>query len=73
MNNGWIAGTEQNLLTELDDVERAIARSTPFYRWTDSGGGTHLQVSEALLELVERERLIVAELGRRRRQVRHAA
>jgi hypothetical protein len=74
MDSAWTIRTEPELLRELEDVERAIARSTTFYRWTDPRGGTRVQVSPALLELAEREHLIVAELRRRRRQlVQHAA
>jgi len=73
MNSAYTIRTEHDLLRELDDVERAIARSGTFYRWTDPTGGTRVQVSPALLELAEREHLIVAELRRRHQPVPRAA
>jgi hypothetical protein len=72
MDNAWASMSRHELLAELDNVERAIARTSTFDRRTDEVGRTQVRVSRELLALAERERLIVAEL-RRRRQVRLAA
>lgn len=72
MDTTWAARTEQDLLAELDEVERAIARSTAFDRHAGAGG-LRGRVSQELLDLAEREHRIVAELSRRRRQVGLAA
>ena len=61
------AFTEQELLDELDRVERAIARSVTFIREVDASGRVQLRVSEDLLALAEREHAAVQELKRRRR------
>ena len=67
--NGAITGlTEQDLLLELERVERAIARSSTFTRWLDADGRSHLRVADALLALAEREHAIVQELRWRRRK-----
>jgi len=58
--------TEQNLLAELDAVERAIARSSTFHRWIDAAGRPQVRVSPDLLALAEREHHITNELKRRR-------
>jgi hypothetical protein len=71
MDNAWASMSRHELLAELDNVERAIARTSTFDRLTDEVGRTRVRVSRELLALAERERLIVAEL--RRRQVRLAA
>jgi hypothetical protein len=73
MDTAWTLRTEHDLLQELDHVERSIARSRTFYRWTDPRGGTRVQVSPALLQLAEREHLIVAELRRRHRPLQRVA
>ena len=58
---------EQDLLAELDRVERAIARSTTFCRWVDATGRSRLRVSQDLLDLAEREQAVLQELSQRRR------
>jgi hypothetical protein len=73
MDNAWASMSRHELLAELDNVERAIARTSAFDRRTDEVGRTRVRVSRELLALAEREHLIVAELRRRRRQVRLAA
>lgn len=65
MNNSWAALSQHELLTELDGVERAIARSRTFRPCTSEAGQTSVQVSPELLVLAEREHRIVAELRRR--------
>jgi hypothetical protein len=72
MDNAWDSMSEQQLLAELDTVERAIGRTSTFDRRTDEVGRTRVRVSLELLALAEREYLIVAELHRRR-QVQLAA
>jgi thiamine biosynthesis lipoprotein ApbE len=57
----------QDLLAELDAVERAIARSSTFHRWIDATGRSQIRVSPDLLILAEREQHITTELKRRRR------
>jgi hypothetical protein len=59
--------SEQDLLTELERVERAIARSTTFCRWVDAAGRNQLRVSPDLLALAEREHAVLQELRQRRR------
>ena len=65
--------TADDLLAELDEVERAIARSRAFCRRTDAGGATQFRISPELLALAEREHSIVGELRRRHRQLPLAA
>ena len=72
MDNAWDSMSLDELLAELDIVERAIGRTSTFDRRTDETGRTRVCVSRELLALAEREYLIVAELGRRR-QVQLAA
>jgi hypothetical protein len=72
MDNAWDSMSQEELLAELDIVERAIGRTSTFDRQTDEVGRTRVCVSRELLELAEREYLIVAEL-RRRRPVQLAA
>jgi hypothetical protein len=65
---GTITGlTEQYLMTELDRVEEAIARSSTFTRWVDAAGRSHVKISQDLLALAEQEHAIVQELRRRGR------
>ena len=71
MDNVWESMSQDELLAELDIVERAIGRTATFDRRTDEVGRTRVRVSRELLALAEREYLIVAEL--RRRQVQLAA
>jgi hypothetical protein len=67
--NGAITGlTEQDLLLELERVERSIARSSTFTRWLDADGRCHVRVGDELLALAEREHAIVQELRWRRRE-----
>jgi len=73
MDNAWASMSRQELLAELNIVEKAIARTSTFHRCTDEAGRTRVRVSRELLALAEREHLIVAELRRRRRQVPLAA
>lgn len=72
MDNAWDSMSQDELLAELDIVERAIGRTSTFDRRTDEVGRTRVRVSRELLALAEREYLIVAELHRRR-QVQLAA
>ena len=65
-NDCWTELSRPELLTELDDVERAIARSHAFRLRTDEAGRTHVQVSPELMALAAREYEIVTELRRRR-------
>jgi hypothetical protein len=73
MDNAWASMSQQELLAELDIVERAIARTPTFDRRTDELGRTRVRVSPELLALAEREHLIVVELRRRHHQVWLAA
>ena len=61
------AFSEQDLLDELDRVERAISRSVPISHQVDTLGRTQVRVSDDLLALAEREHAAVQELKRRRR------
>jgi hypothetical protein len=72
MDNAWASMNQDELLAELDIVERAIGRTSTFDRRTDEVGRTRVRVSPELLALAEREYLIIAEL-RRRRQMQLAA
>lgn len=63
--------SQSELLAELDTVEGAIARGSTFVRFTDEAGRPRVRVSRELLELAEREQVIVSELQRRR--LRYAA
>ena len=72
MDNAWDSMSQDELLAELDIVERAIGRTSTFDRRTDEVGQTRVSVSRELLALAAREYLIVAEL-RRRRSVQLAA
>ena len=65
MDSTWASSSHQDLMTELDRVERAIARSSTFQRYTDQCGQTRVRVTPELLALADREHLIVAELRRR--------
>jgi len=58
--------TDQDLLAELDEVERTIARSSTFERRTDPLGRGLVVVSTGLLALAEREHVITEEFKRRR-------
>jgi hypothetical protein len=71
MDNAWDSMSQDELLAELDIVERAIGRTSTFDRRIDEVGPARVCVSRELLALAEREYLIVAEL--RRRQVQLAA
>ena len=58
--------TEQSLLLELQQVQKAIARGgTVTYR-VDAAGRTQVRIGEDLLALAELEHAIVQELRRRR-------
>lgn len=57
---------EQDLMTELDQVERAIARTDAFSRRVDDTGRIEIRVSRQLLALAEREHAVVDALRRRR-------
>jgi len=70
MDNAWASMSQHELLAELDI---AIARTSIFDCRTDRLGRTRVGVSPELLALAEREHLIVAELRRRRREMRLAA
>lgn len=59
--------SEQDLLTELERVERALARSTTFGRWVDAAGRNQLRVSPDPLALADREHAVLQELRQRRR------
>jgi hypothetical protein len=72
MDNAWDSMSHDELLAELDIVERAIGRTSTFNRRIDEVGRIRVRVSRELLALAERECLIVAEL-RRRRHVQLAA
>ena len=72
MDNAWDSMSQDELLAELDIVERAIGRTSTFDHRTDEVGRTRVRVSRELLALAERGYLIVAEL-RRRGQVQLAA
>ena len=63
--------SQHELLAELDNVERAIGRTSTFDRKADEAGRTRVRVSQELLALAERESQILAEL--RHRQVQLAA
>jgi hypothetical protein len=52
-------------VSELDNIERAIARSRAFHTYTDGDGRTRARVSPELLALAEQEQLIISELRRR--------
>ena len=67
VNDIIAALTEQDLLVELERVERLIARSTTLSRWVDSAGRSQIRISHDLLALAEREHALVAELRLRRR------
>ena len=71
MDNVWESMSQDELLAELDIVERAIGRTAAFDRRTDDVGRTRVRVSRELLAWAAREYMIVAEL--RRRQVQLAA
>ena len=73
MNASWASLSQHELATELDQIERAIARSRTFHTWTDSTGETRVRVSPELLALVEREHQIVTELRTRCRTAPLAA
>ena len=72
-NDCWTELSRPELLSELDSVERAIARSRAFRLRTDEAGLTHVQVSAELMALAAREYEIVTELRRRRTVVTAAA
>lgn len=61
--------TEQELLDELDRVERAIARSATFQSQVTAGGRRKVRVSDDLLALAAREDAAVQELKRRRQSL----
>jgi hypothetical protein len=69
MDNAWDSMSQDELLAELDIVERAIGRTSTFDRRIDELGLTRVCVTRELLALAEREYLIVAELRRRRVQL----
>ncbi|WP_204912735.1 hypothetical protein [Microlunatus spumicola] len=58
---------EQQLLDELDLVERAVARNVGGVRRAHASGQGLPGVDPALLALVEREHAVLQELRRRRR------
>ena len=58
--------TDHDLLAELDEVERTIARSCTFERRIDLSGRPLVVVSADLLALAEREHVITEEFKRRR-------
>ena len=64
---------EQDLLAELERVERAIARSTTFSRWVDASGHSQIRICQDLLALAEREHAVLQELRTRRRTPSPAA
>ena len=59
--------SERELVSELDDVEHAIACSSTYERYADGTGRLRMRVSEELLALVEREQSVITEVHRRRR------
>lgn len=61
------AATDQDLLAELETVEQAIARSTPFHHSLDEDGSPRIRVSNDLLAWADREHHLVTELRRRYR------
>jgi hypothetical protein len=69
MDNVWESMSQDELLAELDIVERAIGRTAAFDRRTDDVGRTRVRVSRELLAWAAREYLIVAELRRRQVQL----
>jgi hypothetical protein len=69
MDNVWESMSQQELLAELDIVERAIGRTAAFDRRRDDVGRTEVRVSRELLAWATREYLIVAELRRRQVQL----
>jgi len=58
---------DDELLTELDDLERQLARATAASRRPDASGRARVQVDAELLALAERQHLVVQDLRRRRR------
>lgn len=73
MNNPWAALSRDELLVELDSIERAIACSHTFHLCANEAGRTQVRVSPELLALAEREHHVVAELRRRQRTSTMAA
>ena len=71
--NTWTSLSDDELLTELNSTEQAIARSRTFSMRTDTAGQTRALVSPELLALAEREHQIVGELRRRHRATGLAA
>lgn len=66
MDPSLVSLSQSELLIALDSVERSIARGSTFVRYTDEAGLPRVRVCRELLELAEREHLIVSELRRRR-------
>ena len=66
---GW---ADEELLVELDRLERALARGIAASRRTEPSGRIRLPVDEDLLALAGREHAVVEEL-RRRHQAASAA
>jgi hypothetical protein len=67
VDSTWASLNQNELLRELDTIERAIARSSAFNRYLDEAGHTQLRISAELLRLAEREHSLVTELRQRRR------
>ena len=73
MDTPWAALSQHELSTELDSIERAIARSQACNLGTDETGGTRVHVSPELLALAEHQYQVATELRRRRRTATPAA
>jgi hypothetical protein len=54
MDTCWASLSRQASVSELDEVERAIARSRAIHVFIDSAGRTGTRVSPQLLALAER-------------------
>ncbi|HSU34322.1 MAG TPA: hypothetical protein VLJ88_01555 [Propionibacteriaceae bacterium] len=65
MDTSWASLSQRALVSELDNIERAIARTRAFHTYTDGTGRTRARVSPELLALAEQEHLIISELRRR--------
>ena len=72
-DTSWTQSSQDELLTELDGLERAIARSRTLDLYVDATGRSTTWLRPEVLALAEQQHLIVTELRRRIHAARPAA